>query len=177
MVDGVTDGATGGVSDGVTVGRENFIARNDAQRYAVAFDRRGKLGWKTSEIVDEDPGYGGAHIVEVMCEDAPEEYLAYLRTIGVSYVFAGETEMDLELALEKLYREFGIKTLLLEGGSEINGAFLRAGLVDELSLVQAPVIAGAESKALFGGSVICDFAVKGVERLDGGALWMRYVKK
>ena len=60
VVDGVTDGATGGVSDGVTVGRENFIARNDAQRYAVAFDRRGKLGWKTSEIVDEDPGYGGA---------------------------------------------------------------------------------------------------------------------
>lgn len=143
----------GGVTGGLASGREDFIARRDAKRYAVAFDRRGKLGWKNAEIVDEDPGYGGAHIIEVMCEDAPEAYLAYLRKIGVSYVFAGETEMNLELALEKLYREFGIKTLLLEGGSEINGAFLRAGLVDELSLVQAPVIAGGESKDLFGDGV------------------------
>ena len=52
--------------------------------------------------------------------------------------------MDLELALEKLWNYFSIQHLLLEGGSEINGAFERAGLIDELSLVQASVIADAD---------------------------------
>ncbi|MBQ7796521.1 MAG: RibD family protein, partial [Lachnospiraceae bacterium] len=155
--------------EGKPVNREDYIANAGADRYAVSFDRRGKLGWKTATIVDEDPGYGGAHIVEVLCENAPDAYLAYLQSIGVSYIFAGKEEMDLELALKKLLGKFGIKTLLLEGGSEINGAFERAGLVDELSLVQVPVIAGGESKPLFENSEISDFVVKGTEILDGGA--------
>jgi len=81
-------------------GREDFIANQAAARYAIAFDRKGKLGWKTSEIEDEDPGYGGAHIVEVLCEDVKDAYLAFLQNIGVSYIFAGKTEMVLDMALE-----------------------------------------------------------------------------
>ena len=39
---------------------------------------------------------------------------------------------------------------MLESGSEINGAFQRVSLIDELSLVQSAVIADADSKPLFG---------------------------
>jgi hypothetical protein len=57
----------------------------------------------------------------------------------VSYFFAGKFELDLALALDILNRELGVKRLLLkgllEGGGGANGAFLRAGLVDELNLV------------------------------------------
>lgn len=42
---------------------------------------------------------------------------------GVSYIFAGKNDIDIKLALNKLYSIFGIKKLLLEGGSVINGAF------------------------------------------------------
>jgi riboflavin biosynthesis pyrimidine reductase len=49
----------------------------------------------------------------------------------VSYIFAGEQDLDLGLALEILNREQGIKRLPLEGGGVPNGAFLRAGLIDE----------------------------------------------
>ena len=159
---------------GVTIDREDYIANAHAQRYAVSFDRRGKLGWKTAEIVDEDPGYGGAHIVEVLCEDTQDAYLAYLQKIGVSYIFAGKEDMDLELAAEKMYCKFGIETLLLEGGSEINGAFQRAGLVDELSLVQAPVVGGADGKPLFEDSLCAGFTFIGAEVLGDGVLWLRY---
>ena len=67
--------------------------------------------------------------------------------------------------------------LLLEGGSVINGAFEHAGLVDELSLVMVPVIAGADSKPLFEDSVLTDFVMKEAVALEGGAQWLRFVKK
>lgn len=154
--------------------RKDYIADSNASRYAVAFDRQGRLGWKSSKIEDEDPGYGGAHIIKVLCENAADAYLAYLQSIGVSYVFAGETEMNLEMALEKLKNKFGINTLLLEGGSEINGAFQREGLIDELSLVQAPIIADEKSKLLFAGSVLENYVLKEVKVLEEGAIWLRY---
>ena len=160
------------------VNREDYIANQNASRYAVAFDRKGRLGWKTAAIEDEDPGYGGAHIIEVMCEDlVSDAYLAYLKNIGVSYIFAGKSEMDLELALEKLQSHFSLNVLLLEGGSEINGAFEAAGLIDELSLVQSPVVADAESKPLFENSVMQDYIFKEVTMLSENVVWLRAVKR
>ena len=159
------------------VERADFVANNKATRYAVSFDRRGRLGWKTSEIVDEDPGYGGAHIIEVFCENVADAYLAYLQKVGISYVFAGKTEMDLAIAVEKLKGLFDIKVLLLEGGSVINGAFQRAGLIDELSLVQAPIVAEADDKPLFEGSALENYRLEEAKVLGEGALWSRYKKK
>ena len=105
------------------------------------------------KIVDEDPGYGNAHIIEVLCEDASDAYLAYLQSIGVSYIFAGKEDLNLPLALDKLYRLFSIQKLLLEGGSVINGAFARENMIDELSLVLVPTVAGKDGKPLFYDSI------------------------
>lgn len=163
--------------ENVKMKRDDYIADQNATRYAVAFDRKGKLGWKTAKIEDEDPGYGGAHIIEVLCEEVSDAYLAYLQSIGVSYIFAGKTEMNLGMALEKLWSNFFIKDLLLEGGSEINGAFERAGLIDELSLVQSTVIADADSKPLFEEGALSDFILKEAKVLSDSVLWLRYLKK
>jgi hypothetical protein len=48
-----------------------------------------------------------------------------LRQDGVSYIFAGEQELDLALALEILNRELGLEPLLLEGGGGSKGALRR----------------------------------------------------
>ena len=129
--------------------------------YAVAFDTHGRLGWQSSKIIDPDgdPGYDGAQIIEVLSEDVDERYLGYLRALKISYIFAGKDSIDVEKALYKLKSLFGCKTLLLEGGSILNGAFLRAGAVDELSLVVAPVIAGKDSKPLFMNSDVSNFSL------------------
>lgn len=161
----------------INIERKDYIATSSASRYAVSFDRKGKLGWKSATIEDEDPGYGGAHIIEVICEDVSNAYLAYLQSIGVSYIFAGKGEMDLEVALEKLQSYFHINTLLLEGGSEINGAFEREGLIDELSLVQTAVIADAKDKPLFENSILNDFVVKDAKIVSENAVWLRFLKK
>lgn len=157
--------------------RKDHIVYTTADRYAVSFDRRGRVGWCHGSIHDDDPGYGKSHIIEVLCENTPVERLTYLRGVGVSYIFAGEEELDLPLALEKLYEIFGITRLLLEGGSHLNGAFAHAGVIDELSLIIAPVTGESIDKPLFSGGSISEFELTGCESLPGGAVWLNYLHK
>src|SRR3989440_6354431 len=122
---------------GQTYPREAWFARRDAAAYGIALDAQGKIAWGRSDI-------GGDPIVVVLTRRASDAHLAGLRQDGVSYIFAGEQELDLGLALEILNRELGLERLLLEGGGGSNGAFLRAGLIDEISLAICPAIDGAK---------------------------------
>ena len=135
--------------------------------YAIAFDPKGKLGWKSAFIEDSDPGYDKAQIIEVLSEKADERYLAYLQEMGIPYLFAGKDEIDVALALKILQEHIGVDTLVLEGGSVINGHFLRADCVDEISLVQAPITADADAKPLFMNGTVNNFELIGAENKNG----------
>jgi hypothetical protein len=156
----------------------DYIVDDLSGFYAIAFDTHGKLGWKSNKIIDPDgdPGYDGAQIIAVLSEDVDERYLGYLEAMRIPYIFAGETSIDVELALFKLKNIVGCETLLLEGGSMINGAFERAGTVDELSLVVAPVIAGKDSSPLFMDSDIANFELVKAEN-ENGNLVLNYKRK
>mgnify|MGYP002645012437 CR=1 FL=1 len=154
---------------------DDFIPDNLSGFYAVAFDPKGKLGWKTNKIVDEDPGYGDAQIVEVLTQQVDRRYLSYLQSMDIPYVFAGENEIDIKIALEKLRNLMGMNFLLLEGGSVVNGYFQRADAIDELSLVVAPIIADADDKPLFIESIASYFELKESKQCDN-VIWVNYVK-
>ena len=146
--------------------------------FAVAFDPHGRLGWKSNRIIDadEDPGYDKAQIIEVLTHQVSGRYLTYLQSMGIPYIFAGETEIDIEEALFKLKAYFGINKLLLEGGSILNGAFQRAGVIDALSLVVAPIVADAEDKPLFMDSAMENYSLEDVQ-YRSGSLWLNYISK
>mgnify|MGYP003290364475 CR=1 FL=1 len=91
----------------------------------------------------------------------------------IPYIFAGETEIDVKIALEKLKSLVDINYILLEGGSIVNGYFQRAGVIDELSLVVAPIIADTDDKPLFMNSAVSDFELKEIKRYDD-VIWMKY---
>ena len=154
--------------------RMDYIAADGGAFYAVSFDRRGRLGWQSGRISDDDPGYDNAHVIEVLCEDADDGYTDYLHRIGASYIFAGEHELDLRLALSKLKRIFGIEKLLLEGGSIINGAFFKERLVDELSLVVAPVMADGDARPLFSEQRPTSLELKEARPMGKSVLWLNY---
>jgi riboflavin biosynthesis pyrimidine reductase len=84
------------------------------------------------------------------------------------------------VALEGLGETFGVKTLLLEGGGILNGAFLKARLIDEVSLLVYPGVNGlAGSPSIFEGRGSLPSAgqalrLLGAETLDGGVVWLRY---
>lgn len=154
---------------------EDYVAQKH-HYYAVSFDRHGKVGWTDSKVHDDDPGYDDCHIIEVLCEDTQKEMLAYYRKIGVSYIFAGKDDIDVNVALNKLYSIFGIKKLLLEGGSIINGAFLRAGAVDNISQVIAPIVADKDDKPLFFDSSMTEFRMLECKHMKDGSVWIWYTK-
>jgi hypothetical protein len=145
--------------------------------YAIAFDTHGRLGWRSNKIVDPDgdPGYDGADIIEVLSQDVDERYLGYLDEMKISYIFAGKDSIDVSLALNKIKELLNCKTLLLEGGSIINGAFERANAIDELSIVVAPVIADSDSKPLFTDANILNFQLTDSKN-ENGILVLRYAR-
>jgi riboflavin biosynthesis pyrimidine reductase len=152
--------------------REDFVAPGEHDSFAFAVDPGGRLAWTSNDI-------DGDHVVAVLSERASDEYLAFLRERGVSYLLAGARDIDLERALEKIGARFGARTLMLEGGGRINGAFLRAGLIDEVSLLLAPVADGrVGTAALFddAGDAVRPWrlALAGVERRADDVLWLRY---
>jgi riboflavin biosynthesis pyrimidine reductase len=163
--------------------REDFRAPGDYDSFAFAVDPGGRLVWESNDIQ-------GDHVVAVLSERVSDEYLAFLRERGVSYLLAGSRDVDLSLALEKISARFGVRTLLLEGGGRINGAMLRAGLVDEVSLLVAPVADGrvgtpalfdvderAGDPSLRSGQADSSpraLALDAVERRADDVLWLRY---
>src|ERR1700730_9343707 len=159
-----------------TYPREPWFARRDAKAYGIALDAQGKIAWGRSDI-------GGDPVVAVLTGQVPDAHLAGLRQDGVSYIFAGERELDLGLALEILNRELGIERLLLEGGGGSNGAFLRAGLIDEISLAICPAVDGVKgARSIFDSSdsdagvsaPITSMTLASTEVLEGGVVWLRY---
>lgn len=131
--------------------REDYIHPAPSGSFAIAVDPEGKLGWETNTIGDEYPERKGDHIITILSEAVSDRYLAHLRKVGISYIFAGEGKpLSMMVALDKLHNYFGIRTFMLVGGGFVNGSFASEGLVDEISLIIAPLVEGvSESVSLF----------------------------
>lgn len=152
--------------------RDDFVAEHNAASFAFAVDPRGRLAWRSNDIE-------GDHVVALLSERVSEQYLAMLREQGVSYLLAGARDLDMMLALETIAARFGVQTVMLEGGGKINGAMLRAGLIDEVSVIVAPVADGRMgTPALFDAeareAAPVALVLESVEQREGGLLWLRY---
>ncbi|RKR31263.1 RibD family protein [Paraburkholderia sp. BL17N1] len=156
--------------------RDTFIAYKGAGSLATVVDAHGKLEFSCNSVRTD-------RIVTVLGTQVSDAYLASLRMAGISYVFAGPDGNNLESALQSLRRDFGVEKLLLEGGGILNGTFLAAGLIDELSLLIYPGIDGlagvpsifefhgTEQSHPAKGSVLRHFHT---ETLESGVVWLRY---
>ena len=155
-----------------TAARDDFRAPGAFETFAFAIDPSGRLAWETNDI-------DGDHVVAILSQRVSDDYLAFLRGRGVSYLLAGEHDADLPLALAKIGGLFGVKTLMLEGGGRINGGMLAAGLVDEVSVLIAPAVDGrVGTPALFdlGGDRAAPsrLVLERVEQRPDDVLWLRY---
>lgn len=159
-----------------TYPRETWLPRRDAGTYAIIADAHGKIAWGRSDI-------GGDPIVVLLTEQVSDAHVAGLRSDGVGYLFAGADELAFDEALTMLADQLGIDHLLLEGGGHINGTFLRAGLIDEISLMIVPAIDGtAGAPAVFDGPehedrqalFLAGLTLLEQETLDGGIVWLHY---
>lgn len=164
---------------GIKLPHEDCVQKQH-EYYAVSVDPHGKIGWYGSEIMDEDPGYDNAHIIEVLTDDINDEYLAFLKDKGISYIFCGKEKIDVNLMNQKLYSLFGIKKLMLEGGGITDSLFLDGDCIDEMSLVVVPLVDGSKDGIDLFANKNCnlqEYELLQVEKLKENGLWLNYKKK
>ncbi len=182
MLEGYADGPAPQLSQaGDFPPKEDFINQDGRSvgNFIVSVDPKGKLGFSSGTL--EKKGRPAAHVIEALTEQASPAYLAYLKKRGISYLFAGRERLDCALLLQKLQAGFGIERLMVAGGGVVNWSFLQEGLLDELSLVVAPVADGnTTSVSIFERADFLpphgpvSFALKEAKPLDGNVLWLRY---
>ncbi|MEN3351835.1 MAG: hypothetical protein V7632_5470 [Bradyrhizobium sp.] len=156
--------------------REAHLGHRGDRKLAIGIDPSGRVHFGKDNI-------GGDHAVAVLGAQVSDGHLAELREDGASYIFAGAKGDDLPAAMEQLGRLFGARTLLLEGGGGINGAFLKHGLIDEFSTLIFPAVDGVA-----GSQCIVDYhgpegdrpgagqalRLTHCEALEGGMVWLRH---
>lgn len=160
-------------SDPTPIGHERCHTAAKSGHYTIGIDSTGRLRWPSNE-------FDGALII-ITSQDAPAEYLDTLTAQGISWIATGYGSIDLCRAMELLRENFGVERLALTGGGHINAAFLKAGLIDEFSILIAP---GIDGRAL----MACSFdgldnrsgspfplKLMAVEQPGNGMVWLRYL--
>ena len=151
---------------------ESFSKKVDAASYEIVVDTNGTLLW------NDDKDYETPHII-ITSEKVSTEYIAYLDAKNISRIACGKSKIDLNRAVEILAENFNVKRLAIVGGALINGAFLDAGLLDEISiLIGLGVDARKGMPAALDGLPMdrepFKLKLEGVKTFDSGAVWIRY---
>jgi 2,5-diamino-6-(ribosylamino)-4(3H)-pyrimidinone 5'-phosphate reductase len=120
-------------------------------------------------------------VMALCSKTTPRTYLDYLKERRIDYIIAGDDHVDMRSALEELSARYGAKTVLLDSGGTLNGILLRAGLVDEVSVLIHPCLVGGTTPgSIFrapdptapGGEV--KLRLTHVEKVKEDLVWLRY---
>ncbi|HEV8457512.1 MAG TPA: bifunctional diaminohydroxyphosphoribosylaminopyrimidine deaminase/5-amino-6-(5-phosphoribosylamino)uracil reductase RibD [Methylomirabilota bacterium] len=105
----------------------------------VVVDSRCRLPLTARLIASGDPG----RVVVAVGDDAPGAHVEALVSRGVTVLQCKSREGHVDVS-DLCGRLFGldVRGLLLEGGSELNWAFVEAGLVDRVAVFVAPILLG-----------------------------------
>jgi 5-amino-6-(5-phosphoribosylamino)uracil reductase len=152
-----------------------FIGERHSERIFIVADPEADIYFTSSVL-------RGDNILVIVGRNATEEYLTHLREKRISYLIVNDAT-DLREGLEAVGREFGIRSVSVQGGGILNGALLADGLIDELSLVVYPGIDGLSGiPSIFeymGGAT--EYPAQGqrlqllsASQREYGVMWMRY---
>jgi len=142
----------------------------------AAIDSRGRLPGLA--LLRDQPYW--RDVVAVCSDVTPASHLDVLAAAKVSAIVAGDDRVDVRRALEVLAAEYGVEVVRADAGGALVGALLRAGLVNEVSVVIEPRLVGGESHHWLvrapdaGQEDVVALALRDVERFDDDALWLRY---
>ena len=93
-----------------------------------------------------------APTIIAVSELADPDKVAVLTQKGAIIEVVGTERVDLTLLMSCLSSKYGVKRLMIEGGSTLNGQMFSLGLIDEIILIHLPFIAGGtDTPSLVGG--------------------------
>lgn len=162
--------------------RKDFIVPCSMNRYYIAVSPDGRIAYEDNQIPDIR-GRGIHGIIHALTEDVSDDYLEYLQSKQISYIFCGREKFDPVLMMEKAYTLFGIRKAILSGGAYADWTLLSCGLIDEIQIMYLPVVdGGPDSHTLFRrmeGMEPNPVALQllGAEVVDGDGLLVTYRPK
>lgn len=161
---------------GQEVAYEDNIIIDEEHPYVVSFDSKGSVKWADKYL--EYPEGEMNRVLVITTKKVRPEYIAYLKDMNISYIFAGESKINLKITMDKLYNLFNIKHFALTSGGVINGEFFKQDLIDEVTVVIAPYIEGIGTKTIAdaGMSIAKHFKLKEMKKLDADSVMLSYVK-
>ncbi len=160
-------------SDSTPIGHREYHIAKKGDGYIIAIDTRGKLRWPSS-------CYDGKPLLVITDENCAKEYLDTLTDKGISWIATGKNGIDLTAAMDTLVRTYNIKRLAVTGGGHINGAFLSAGLLDEVSIMIGPGIDGRRGMAAVFDGIEDEkrpatlLKLESMEKVGKETVWLRY---
>ncbi len=143
----------------------------------VIVDSRGLVrNWRQ---IQREPYWRKA--ISLCSHSTPPSHLAYLQKWRVEYVVAGDDRVDFRAALEELNLRYGVRVVRVDSGGALNGALLRAGLVDEVSVLVTPCLTGGTTpRSIFvapdltSSEGVIPLRLIHLEQLRGDVVWLRY---
>jgi 2,5-diamino-6-(ribosylamino)-4(3H)-pyrimidinone 5'-phosphate reductase len=120
-------------------------------------------------------------VLALCSTSTPQQYRDYLRERTIGTIVAGDNHIDMRLALEALNQDYGVKTVRIDSGGTLNSVLLQAGVVDEVSVLVHPYLAGGlpdptmfdPHKAGFSDLQVPLTHVH-TEVMGNGIVWLRY---
>jgi 2,5-diamino-6-(ribosylamino)-4(3H)-pyrimidinone 5'-phosphate reductase len=116
----------------------------------------------------------------VVSEATPAAARQRLSAKGVDTISTTGKRVDLRAALEQLSERFGVRTVRVDSGGALSGALLRAGLLDEVSVLVDPVLVGGVTPRTFvrgpdpaSFADVAQLRLAHLEALDDGTVWLR----
>ena len=162
-------------SDGPAGGGPVEDDPDDGRPLLAVVDGRGRV--RTWDALRQAPHWRD-RMVALCSQATPPGYLDHLASRHVDHVVTGARHVDLRAALGELEHRYGTGRVLVDSGGTLNGVLLRAGLVDEVSLLVHPHLVDGEGNASMfrpdGPTDGVALRLATVERLDGDVVWLRY---
>jgi riboflavin-specific deaminase-like protein len=88
---------------------------------------------------------GNRTIIVTPEQSASSEKIEEIRKYHKDCIVCGKESVDFSLLFHMLEDDYSIHSIMVEGGGQLNWNLIRAGLVDEIILMQLPVIIGGAS--------------------------------
>ena len=133
---------------------------------------------KDSNILTDD-----TKTIFITCSSSNAEIIEQIEKIpNKSVIVCGEDEINFHKAFKILEEKFDIHSIMLEGGGKINWSLIEEDLIDEIIVMQLPIIiGGGENTSLVDGNGFTDlksiskFKFSGMEIRDNISI-LKYVK-